>query len=96
MSEVQLELMQQRNRLKEQCEAENKSMFTAVMQQLRRKRIAMDINIPVEQVVLKDHEDQKSKFDSSMPSSNPSIHLLQSKMKSSSAITQNVSTLSIQ
>lgn len=50
MSEVQLEIIQQRNRLREQCEAENKSMFTAMMHQIRKRRMALDQNLPPEKV----------------------------------------------
>lgn len=53
-------------------------MFTAMMQQIRRKRIAMDLNLPVEKINLKDHDPQflkakQSDYDSSAPSSARSI-----------------------
>ncbi|TNV73380.1 hypothetical protein FGO68_gene4626 [Halteria grandinella] len=99
MSDVQMEIIQQRNRLREQCEAENKSMFTAMMQQIRRKRIAMDLNIPIEKVNLKEHDPaflkaKQSDYDnSSAPSSARSIQILQTDSKQKSALFQRLSTL---
>jgi hypothetical protein len=52
MAQVQLDLINQRNKLREQCEEENKSMFTALMQLSTRKKIAYDKNIPVGSVTL--------------------------------------------
>jgi hypothetical protein len=40
MADIQYDLIQQRNRIQEQCEEENKSMFTAMMSMSVRKKVA--------------------------------------------------------
>ena len=38
MAAVQFDIIQQRNRLREQCDLENKSMFTAIMETIKKKK----------------------------------------------------------
>ena len=52
MASLQLDMIVQRNRIREQCEEENVSMFSALMEQIHRKEEAHNKLIRPERVVL--------------------------------------------